>query len=300
MIRSGFVSIIGLPNSGKSTYLNAVLKENIAITSRKPQTTRRNLKGIYNDDDSQIVFVDTPGVNTGKAMLDKYMEKSVSSSLSDIDLLIIMIDVNTYKVDKFDKLISVIRKSSAPKVIIINKIDAYEGDIDAAKEEIKTIFSDVSEIKEIFCISALKKKNIKEVIVELKKYLKDNCRYYDTEFLTDEPTKKIVADMIRQQCLYKLDKEVPHSIEVVVESMKMSKSKCMQIEALIVCDKEAHKKIIIGKNGVMIKNIGIGSRISIEKFLDEKVNLKLNVIVKENWRNEKTKLINFGYDIDNI
>ncbi len=300
MIRSGFVSIIGLPNSGKSTYLNAVLKENIAITSRKPQTTRRNLKGIYNDDDSQIVFVDTPGVNTGKAMLDKYMEKSVSSSLSDIDLLIIMIDVNTYKVDKFDKLISVIRKSRAPKVIIINKIDAYEGDIDAAKEEIKIIFSDVSEIKEIFCISALKKKNIKEVIVELKKYLKDNCRYYDTEFLTDEPTKKIVADMIRQQCLYKLDKEVPHSIEVVVESMKMSKSKCMQIEALIVCDKEAHKKIIIGKNGVMIKNIGIGSRISIEKFLDEKVNLKLNVIVKENWRNEKTKLINFGYDIDNI
>lgn len=300
MIRSGFVSIIGLPNSGKSTYLNAVLKENIAITSRKPQTTRRNLKGIYNDDDSQIVFVDTPGVNTGKAMLDKYMAKSVSSSLSDIDLLIIMIDVNTYKVDKFDKLISVIRKSSAPKVIIINKIDAYEGDIDAAKEEIKIIFSDVSEIKEIFCISALKKKNIKEVIVELKKYLKDNCRYYDTEFLTDEPTKKIVADMIRQQCLYKLDKEVPHSIEVVVESMKMSKSKCMQIEALIVCDKEAHKKIIIGKNGVMIKNIGIGSRISIEKFLDEKVNLKLNVIVKENWRNEKTKLINFGYDIDNI
>ena len=300
MIRSGYVSIIGLPNSGKSTYLNAVLKENIAITSRKPQTTRRNLKGIYNDDDSQIVFVDTPGVNTGKAMLDKYMAKSVSSSLSDIDLLIIMIDVNTYKVDKFDKLISVIRKSSAPKVIIINKIDAYEGDIDAAKEEIKIIFSDVSEIKEIFCISALKKKNVKEVIVELKKYLKDNCRYYDTEFLTDEPTKKIVADMIRQQCLYKLDKEVPHSIEVVVESMKMSKSKCMQIEALIVCDKEAHKKIIIGKNGVMIKNIGIGSRISIEKFLDEKVNLKLNVIVKENWRNEKTKLINFGYDIDNI
>lgn len=300
MIRSGFVSIIGLPNSGKSTYLNAVLKENIAITSRKPQTTRRNLKGIYNDDDSQIVFVDTPGVNTGKAMLDKYMAKSVLSSLSDIDLLMIMIDVNTYKVDKFDKLISVIRKSSAPKVIIINKIDAYEGDIDVAKEEIKIIFSDVSEIKEIFCISALKKKNIKEVIVELKKYLKDNCRYYDTEFLTDEPTKKIVADMIRQQCLYKLDKEVPHSIEVVVESMKTSKLKCMQIEALIVCDKEAHKKIIIGKNGVMIKNIGIGSRISIEKFLDEKVNLKLNVIVKENWRNEKTKLINFGYDIDNI
>ena len=298
--KSGFVSIIGLPNSGKSTFLNMAIKENIAITSRKPQTTRSNLKGIYNDEDSQIVFVDTPGVNEGKTHLDEYMSKSVRASLDSIDLLLVIVDINTYEEDSFDRLSSVIKKSKSKKLLIVNKIDAYDGDVTKLKSKIISKFDKSIEFEKVLFISALKKKNIKEVIAEIKKYLKDNVAYYDSSFITDEPEKKIVADIIRQQALYKLSKEVPHSLTVVVDSMKLSKTKCMNIMATIICDKEAHKKIIIGSKGLMIKNIGTGARISIEKFLDRKVNLKLNVIVKNNWRNEKTLLANYGYDIKNI
>lgn len=298
--KSGFVSIIGLPNSGKSTFLNAAIKENIAITSRKPQTTRSNLKGIYNDEESQIVFVDTPGVNEGKTQLDEYMSKSVKASLDSIDLLLVIVDINTYEGDNFDRLNSVIKKSKSKKLLIVNKIDAYDGDATKTKNKIVSKFDKSIEYEKVLFISALKKKNIKDVIAEIKKYLKDNIAYYDSSFITDEPEKKIVADIVRQQALYKLSKEVPHSLTVVVDSMRLSKTKCMNIMATVICEKDAHKKIIIGSKGLMIKNIGTGARISIEKLLDRKVNLKLNVVVKNNWRNEKTLLANYGYDIKSI
>lgn len=298
--KSGFVSIIGLPNAGKSTFLNSVIDEKIAITSRKPQTTRRNLKGIYNDDDSQIVFVDTPGVNEGKTILDDYMAKSVKASIDSIDLIIVIVDINTYNDDNYYKLIEILKKQKTKKILIINKIDAYTHDVDEAKKEIISRFGESIIFDKVLSISALKKRHIKEVIECVKEYLVEGAQYYDKEYITDEPTKKIVADMIRMHCLYKLSKEIPHSLDVTVDSMKLSRSKCMNINATIICDKDAHKKIIIGTGGQMIKNIGTGARISIEKFLDQKVNLKLNVVVKNNWRNEKSMLANFGYDFSKI
>lgn len=297
--KSGFVSIIGLPNAGKSTLLNSIIKENIAITSRKAQTTRTNLKGIYNDDDSQIVFVDTPGINNGKTLLDDYMKKSILKALVDIDLILVLIDVNSYNDEDYSKIVKLIKNCSIKKLLVVNKCDVYDGDINLAIKEIKDKLLGL-DFENVISISALKKKSISELIVLIKENLTEGVPYYDPSDLTDSPTKKIVADMVRQQCLYKLDKEVPHSLDVVVDSMKASKTKCMNIMATIICDKESHKRIIIGKAGSMIKNIGTGARISIEKFLDKKVNLKLNVIVRENWRDELTLLSNYGYDKDNI
>lgn len=297
--KSGFVSIIGLPNAGKSTLLNSIIKENIAITSRKAQTTRMNLKGIYNDEESQIVFTDTPGINDGKTLLDGYMKKSVSKALIDIDLILVIVDINKFENENYTKICSLIVKNNIKKILVINKFDVYDGDTKVAVEAIKDKFINI-DFSDVILVSALKNKNIKELISLIKKSLPNGMPYYDKDDLTDSPIKKIVADMIRQQCLYKLDKEVPHSLDVIVDSMKTSKTKCLNIMATIVCDRESHKSIIIGKHGDMIKNIGTGARINIEKFMNKKVNLKLTVIVRENWRDERTLLANYGYDNDLI
>lgn len=300
LVKSGFVSIVGLPNAGKSSFLNAVINFNLAITSKKPQTTRKNLKGIYNDEESQIVFVDTPGIHKVKNKLDDYMSKSIDKSIDDIDMIIAIIDIMTYDTDDYEKLNDVLSKVSVNKVLLINKCDLKEFDENSVKNDVLSKFNVDISFDKVFFISSLKKKNIKDVIAYIKNELPEGMRYYNEDDLTDESTKQIVADIIRQQCLYKLDKEIPHGIVVVVNSMKKSKTKCMNIEADIICEKDRHKSIIIGKSGTMIKNIGTGARIAIEKFLDNKVNLKLNVLVKENWRDEKTLLINYGFDIKSI
>ena len=298
--KSGFVSIIGLTNAGKSTFLNAIIRENLAITSRKPQTTRYNLKGIYNDKDSQIIFVDTPGIHKKKNKLDEFMDKSVEHSINDIDLLILIADINTYRDDNYDSINSILKKVKVKTILLINKCDAYDGSLEEAKGEILKKFIEGFSFEKVIFISAFKNKNIDTALDEIKNCLNVGPLYYDREDITDEPEKKIIADMIRQQCLYKIDKEVPHGIVVLVDRMKMSKAKCMNIDATLVCEKESHKAIIIGKNGSMIKNIGTGARIAIEKFIKEKVNLKINVIVRNNWRDENTMLINYGYDIKAI
>ena len=296
IIKSGFVSILGLPNAGKSSFLNAVLNDNLAITSRKPQTTRKNLKGIYNDEDSQIVFVDTPGIHGVKNKLDDYMSKSIIKSVEAIDLALVIIDIITYEDDKFDRIVEIIKGINAKKVLIVNKCDLIDYNEKKVVEDICDKFGKDVTFDRVFFVSSLKKKNIKEVIDYIKSEMPVGDRFYNEDDLTDEPMKQIVADMIRQQCLYKLDKEIPHGIAVIIDSMKKSKTKCLNIDATIVCEKDSHKGIIIGKSGSMIKNIGIGSRIAIEKFTNEKVNLKLNVIVKDNWRDERTLLANYGYD----
>lgn len=296
IIKSGFVSILGLPNAGKSSFLNAVLNDNLAITSRKPQTTRKNLKGIYNDEDSQIVFVDTPGIHGVKNKLDDYMSKSIIKSVEAIDLALVIIDIMTYGKDKFDRIVKIIKGINAKKVLIVNKCDLIDYNDKKVVEDICDKFGKDVTFDKIFFVSSLKKKNIREVIDYIKSKMPEGDRFYNEDDLTDEPMKQIVADMIRQQCLYKLDKEIPHGIAVIVDSMKKSKTKCLNIDATIVCEKDSHKGIIIGKSGSMIKNIGVGSRIAIEKFTNEKVNLKLNVIVKDNWRDERTLLANYGYD----
>lgn len=295
--KSGFVTILGEPNVGKSTFLNAIIGEKIAITSKKPQTTRKNMKGIYTDDDSQIIFVDTPGIHKSKNKLDEYMDLSIKKSIDDVDLILYLIDIKNIECDKISEDFKLIKKTKQYKLLIINKIDLYDN-IDDVKSE---LFSKIDEadIKNIFndtfYISSLKNKNITELINKIKSFLPYGPIYYDVEQLTDEPIKNILAELIRQQCLYKLNKEIPHGIAVVVDKMKETKT-LATIYATIVCEKMSHKGIVIGKNGAMLKNIGTASRIAIEKLLDTKVNLQLFVSVKENWRDENTKLLNFGYD----
>ena len=298
MIKSGFVSIIGLPNAGKSTFLNAVINDKIAITSKKPQTTRKNLKGIYNDSESQIVFVDTPGIHDVKNKLDEFMSKSIKKSIEDIDLIIVIVDALTYKTDNFEKLNKILLNRNIASFLLINKCDKCETEKNELISEVLAKFDSKIKFSETIFISALKNDNINDCLTLIKNYLPNGERYYNEDDLTDEPLKEIVADMIRQQCLYKLDKEIPHGVAIIIESMKFSKNKCMNIDANIICEKDSHKGIIIGEKGSMIKNIGTGARIAIEKFLGKKVNLKLNVLVKTNWRDEKTLLYNYGYDIN--
>lgn len=296
LVKSGFVSIIGLPNAGKSSFLNAVLNDKLAITSKKPQTTRKNLKGIYNDEDAQIVFIDTPGIHNVKNKLDEYMSKSIVKSIDDIDMIVVIVDIMTYENDDFEKIVNLLAKTDVKKVLLVNKCDLLEHNENEVIDGINHKFNGKLKFDKYFFISSLKKHNTKEVI----EYIKDNLplgnRYYNEDDLTDEPMKQVVAEIIRQQCLYKLSDEIPHGIAIVVECMKKSKTKCMNIDANIICEKESHKGIIIGKSGEMIKNIGTGARIAIEKFINNKVNLKLNVLVKSNWRDEKTMLANYGYD----
>ena len=298
MIKSGFVSIIGLPNAGKSTFLNAAINDKIAITSKKPQTTRKNLKGIYNDSESQIVFVDTPGIHDVKNKLDEFMSKSIKKSIEDIDLIIVIVDALTYKTDNYEKLNKILLNRNITSFLLINKCDKCETEKNELISEVLDKFDSKIKFSETIFISALKNDNINDCLTLIKNYLPTGERYYNEDDLTDEPLKEIVADMIRQQCLYKLDKEIPHGVAIIIESMKFSKNKCMNIDANIICEKDSHKGIIIGEKGSMIKNIGTGARIAIEKFLGKKVNLKLNVLVKTNWRDEKTLLYNYGYDIN--
>ena len=298
MIKSGFVSIIGLPNAGKSTFLNAAINDKIAITSKKPQTTRKNLKGIYNDSESQIVFVDTPGIHDVKNKLDEFMSKSIKKSIEDIDLIIVIVDALTYKTDNYKKLNKILLNRNITSFLLINKCDKCKTEKNELISEVLAKFDSKIKFSETIFISALKNDNINDCLTLIKNYLPNGERYYNEDDLTDEPLKEIVADMIRQQCLYKLDKEIPHGVAIIIESMKFSKNKCMNIDANIICEKDSHKGIIIGEKGSMIKNIGTGARIAIEKFLGKKVNLKLNVLVKTNWRDEKTLLYNYGYDIN--
>lgn len=297
-MKTGFATIIGKPNSGKSTLLNAILKEHINITSKKPQTTRKNARGIYNDDDSQIVFIDTPGVHKSVDRLDKYMEKSIIKSLDDVDVIIVLIDIKEYKEDDisfiFDELKIDKNKSKDNIIICFNKIDLVE---DAYIDNIKEDFKD----KNIDCIflSSLKKKNIDKLIDLIKGKLKEGAAYYDRESFTDMQEKEIVGELIREQCLYKLDKEIPHGIACKVRSMSFSSGKCV-INADIICEKDNHKGIIIGKAGSMLKNIGFASRKAIEELLQLKVFLELRVVVKKNWKDDLSYLKDFGYDINEL
>ena len=295
--KSGFVTIHGAANVGKSTLLNAIIGEKIAITSKKPQTTRKNMKGIYTDDESQIVFVDTPGIHKSKNKLDDYMDLSIKKSLEDVDIILYTIDIKNINKQSLLEDFKIVKKTKQYKIFVVNKIDLYEDIKDVKNNLYENVDEDMLKniFNDIIYVSSLKNKNIDKLIKTIKSYLPYGPIYYDTEQLTDEPIKNIVAELIRQQCLYKLNKEIPHGIAVVVDKMKETKT-LTTIYATIVCEKMSHKGIVIGKNGTMLKNIGTASRIAIEKLLDTKVNLQLFVTVKENWRDDNTRLINFGFN----
>lgn len=295
MFKSGFVTIIGRPNVGKSTLLNNVIGQKISAISNKPQTTRNKITFIHTDEDSQIIFLDTPGIQTPKNKLGDYMLEVSESTLSEVDVVTYIVDCST-KIGRLDNYIIKElkeKKIKTPIILLINKID------EVPKEELFEIikmYSNLNLFKEIIPISALKNDGIDIYIETLKKYLKEGPQYYPEDMITDKPEKFIVGEIIREKALRYLDEEVPHGIAISIEKMRERPDKnLMDVEANIYVERETHKGIVIGKNGRMLKKIGTEARKEIENLLDIKVNLKLWVKVEKNWRDLDNKVKYFGY-----
>lgn len=294
MLKSGFVSLVGRPNVGKSTLLNSLVGYKIAITSDKAQTTRNSIQGIYNDDDSQIVFVDTPGIHKPKHKLGRRLNEEAYYSIDDVDIILFLMDV-TMPFGKGDNFVlDKIKQAKKPTFLILNKVDKIKKD-----HLLKLIlkYKDIYDFKEIIPISALKKDNVNELINTLKKYLPDNVKYFPDEELTNTTIEFRAAELIREKVLRLTDEEVPHAVTCVVERYEDKKDKAI-ITATIIVERDSLKSIIIGKQGKMLKSIGSKARQDIEKMIGKKVYLDLFVKTIKNWRDKEKYLRELGfYDI---
>lgn len=295
--RSGFVAIIGRPNVGKSTLMNRLIGQKIAITSSKAQTTRNRIQTVYTDDEAQIVFLDTPGINRAKNKLGEYMLNVAHSTLNEVDAVMWIVEPTTYIGAGERHIIDILQKVTTPVLLVINKTDTVEEE--KVFEAINT-YKEVYNFDDIIPVSALKGKNTDELTSTIKKHLPYGPMFFDEDTITDQPERQIVAELIREQALRQLDKEIPHGIAVVIDRMKerepeAGKRAMFDIDATIICERDSHKGIIIGKQGVMLKSIGTKARYSIENLLDAKVNLKLWVKVKKDWRDSDVLLKNYGF-----
>lgn len=293
--KSGFVTIIGRPNVGKSTLMNQIIGQKIAITSNKPQTTRSRIQTVYTDKNrGQIVFLDTPGIHKAKNRLGRYMVNAAEHTLWDVDVILWLAEPASFIGAGERHIAELLKKTSLPVILVINKIDTLK-----KKEELLRFmdnYRQVYEFDEIVPASALKGDNVSDVIDMIFKYLPYGPMFYDEDTVTDQPERQIVAEIIREKALHALDEEVPHGIAVTIERMKQRRDKNItDIEAAIVCERDSHKGIIIGKGGVMLKKIGSNARFEIEKMLERQVNLRLWVKVRKNWRDNDLMLKNFGY-----
>lgn len=293
MFKSGFVSIVGRPNVGKSTLMNNVVGEKIAIMSDKPQTTRNTIQAVYTDDESQVVFLDTPGIHNPKNKLGEIMVKAATDAFSNVDLILFVVD-SSRKIGPGDRrIMEDLRGSKTPIVLVINKIDQIE-DKDELFDIIK-MYDDEKMFKEIVPISALKGKNVKTLINVIKEDLEEGPKYFPDYMVTDQPERVLIAELIREKVLHYVDDEVPHGVAVEIERMKARKDKeIIDISAVIYCERDSHKGIIIGKGGRKLKGIGKSARQDIELLLGSQINLQLWVKVKENWRNLQNYINNFG------
>lgn len=291
-MKSGFVAILGQPNVGKSTLLNAILKEKVSIVSPKPQTTRNKILGIYNDADTQIVFIDTPGIHSSHNKLDDYMNKAINTAKKDVDVIVYVIDGSKKISDNTLETLNKYTKDCNNVVLVVNKVD------DTTYEKLYPELAkcnNLEAIKDIVPLSAMKGKNIEELIKVIKSYLTDNVAYFDEDIYTDQSVKFIVAETIREKALWLLQDELPHGIAVEIVRFE-EKENIVEIDADIILEKSSHKQIVIGKNGTMLKNIGTKSRHDIEKLVDNKVMLKLFVKVREDWRHKDSVLKSIGYN----
>ena len=289
--KSGFVTLIGRPNVGKSTLMNSLIGQKIAITSNKPQTTRNRIQTVYTSEEGQIVFVDTPGIHKAKNKLGDYMVNVAERTLKEVDVVLWLVEPSNFIGAGEQHIIEQLSKVSTPVILVINKIDTVKkeellGFIDTYRKEM--------DFDEIVPVSALKKQNTDELIKCIMKYLPYGPAFYDEDTTTDQPQRQIVAEMIREKALRCLDEEIPHGIAVTIEKMKWRKD-IVDIEATIICERESHKGIIIGKQGSMLKSIGIDARKDIELLTGGQVNLKLWVKVRKEWRDSDIQLKNFGY-----
>ena len=296
-LKSGFVTIVGRPNVGKSTLMNRIIGQKIAITSKKPQTTRNRIQTVYTDDRGQIVFLDTPGIHKAKNKLGEFMVNTAESTMKDVDVIMFIVEPTTYIGAGEKHIISQLKKANVPVILLINNIDMV------SKEDIlKSIdtYRKEFDFDEIIPISALRDKTTDDVTDTIFKYLPYGPMFYDEDTITDQPQRQIVAELIREKALHALDEEIPHGIAVVIDRMKERKNgNIFDIDATIICERESHKGIIIGKSGSMLKKIGTNARFEIERMLEAKVNLQLWVKVKKDWRDSDFLIKNFGYKEDN-
>ena len=291
-MRSGFVGLIGRPNVGKSTLVNSIVGRKVAITSNKPQTTRNIIHGVYTDTDAHIVFVDTPGIHKPNHKLGKYLNKQAYYSIDDVDVILMLIDASMGlgKGDKF--ILERLEDINKPVILVINKIDKINRlDVLPLIDEYKRLY----DFDEIVPLSALKKDNTKELVKVLKTYLKDEFQYYEEGQITNKPIEFVISEIIREKVFELTDDEVPHSITCLVDSIEVGKSS-YTINASIIVDRDALKKIIIGKGGLKIKEIGIRARNDIEAYLGKKIYLDLYVKTVKKWRDKDKYLAEFGYN----
>lgn len=295
-MKSGFVGLIGRPNVGKSTLMNNIIGRKIAITSNKPQTTRNIIQGIYNDSESQIVFVDTPGIHKPNHKLGKYLNEQAYYSIEDVDVVLFLVDASQslgsgdkYVIDKFKEI-------NKPVILILNKIDKL------TREEIFAKineYKDLYDFKEIIPTSALKEKNTETVIKVLKKYLPDSIKYFEDDQITNKSKEFVIAELIREKIFRLTDDEVPHSLTCIVENIE-NKKESMLINACIIVDRDSLKRIIIGHNGSKIKEIGVKARKDIEQFVGKRVFLEIYVKTIKKWRDKEKYLAEFGYNDFNL
>lgn len=290
--KSGFAALIGRPNVGKSTLMNALIGQKIAITSSKPQTTRNKIQTVYTSKEGQIVFLDTPGIHKAKNRLGELMVGTAQRTMSEVDVVVWLVEPSDFIGAGERHIVEQLKKTNTPIILVINKIDTV-------KKELLLTYIDayrkLLDFAEIVPVSALKKDGLNVLVSCIMKYLPYGEPFYDEDTVTDQPVRQIVAELIREKTLRCLDEEVPHGIAVTIEAMKYKKN-IVDIEATVICEKESHKGIIIGRQGAMLKKIGSQARKDIEDLVEKQVNLKLWVKVKKDWRDSDYLLKNFGYN----
>ena len=292
--KSGFATLIGRPNVGKSTLMNYLIGQKIAITSNKPQTTRNRIQTVLTTEEGQIVFVDTPGIHKAKNKLGEYMVNIAERTLNEVDVVLWLVEPTTFIGAGEKHIADQLQKVHTPVILVINKVDMVK------REDVLpaiAAYKDLYEFAEIVPVSARSGENTDELLRVIMKYLPYGPQFYDEDTITDQPERQIVAELIREKALHCLNEEIPHGIAVTIESMKKNR-KVMHIDATIICERDSHKGIIIGKQGNMLKKIGSTARYEIEKMLGCQVNLKLWVKVKKDWRDSEYLMKNFGYRED--
>ena len=290
--KSGFATLIGRPNVGKSTLMNCIIGQKIAITSNKPQTTRNRIQTVYTSETGQIVFLDTPGIHKAKNKLGDYMVHAAERTLKEVDVVLFLVEPSTFIGAGEQHIIEMLKTIHTPVILVINKVDTVK------KDEIPAFIESYRkqmDFAEIVPLSALKERNVDTLVDCIFKYLPYGEPYYDEDTVTDQPIRQITAELIREKALKCLEDEVPHGVAVTIENMVFKKT-IVDVEATIICERDSHKGIIIGKQGAMLKKIGTMARKDIEDLVEQKVNLKLWVKVKKDWRDSDFLLKNFGYN----
>lgn len=291
--KSGFVTLIGRPNVGKSTLMNCLIGQKIAITSDKPQTTRNRIQTVYTDDRGQIIFLDTPGIHKARNKLGEYMVNVAEHTLKEVDVILWLVEPSTFIGAGERHIAEQLKTVRTPVMLVINKTDTVKH-----QDEILTFiatYKDICEFAEIVPVSALKGKNTDLLVELLFRYLPDGPQFYDEDTVTDQPMRQIAAELIREKALRLLDEEIPHGIAVTIEKMTERPNGMIDIDATIVCERDSHKGIVIGKGGSMLKKIGSAARVEIEHLMDTKINLQLWVKVRKEWRDSELMMKNYGY-----